>query len=394
MNKIYQVLLIGGGASNLFSACYLSDNLPSGSIAIVEKLPRVGKKLIATGNGQCNLTNSNIDLSRYYSLDKNFFKYALTEYGNKSFEDFLKSIGIYLTGDGKRYPVSYEANSVLDLIREKLSSNGVSIFTENTVTEIKYKNGIFSVVTDKQTLLAKKVIFGCGGKSQKQFGTDGTAYSLLTALGHTVTELTPALVQLKTDTKTIKGLHGIKCDAVVKAFDKKGNLLKSQRSDVLFTDYGVSGLGVFQVSGHLLKENGSYLELEFLPDIDKNALKTLLEEKSKSAPYLDKEGLLNGLINKQLAKRIIAFYPDLITGIKNFKLAVIGSRGFDSSQVTKGGVSVSEVNLVTMESKFVKGLYIVGEVLDVDGDSGGYNLQWAYSSGRCASNAILKEQND
>jgi predicted Rossmann fold flavoprotein len=311
-----------------------------------------------------------------------------------SFEDFLKSIGIYLTGDGKRYPVSYEANSVLDLIREKLSSNGVSIFTENTVTEIKYKNGIFSVVTDKQTLLAKKVIFGCGGKSQKQFGTDGTAYSLLTALGHTVTDLTPALVQLKTDTKTIKGLHGIKCDAVVKAFDKKGNLLKSQRSDVLFTDYGVSGLGVFQVSGHLLKENGSYLELEFLPDIDKNALKTLLEEKSKSAPYLDKEGLLNGLINKQLAKRIIAFYPDLITGIKNFKLAVIGSRGFDSSQVTKGGISVSEVNPVTMESKFVKGLYIVGEVLDVDGDSGGYNLQWAYSSGRCASNAILKEQND
>lgn len=394
MNKIYQVLLIGGGASNLFSACYLSDNLPSGSIAIVEKLPRVGKKLIATGNGQCNLTNSNIDLSRYYSADKNFFKYALTEYGNKSFEDFLKSIGIYLTGDGKRYPVSYEANSVLDLIREKLSSNGVSIFTENTVTEIKYKNGIFSVVTDKQTLLAKKVIFGCGGKSQKQFGTDGTAYSLLTALGHTVTDLTPALVQLKTDTKTIKGLHGIKCDAVVKAFDKKGNLLKSQRSDVLFTDYGVSGLGVFQVSGHLLKENDSYLELEFLPDIDKNALKTLLEEKSKSAPYLDKEGLLNGLINKQLAKRIIAFYPDLITGIKNFKLAVIGSRGFDSSQVTKGGISVSEVNPVTMESKFVKGLYIVGEVLDVDGDSGGYNLQWAYSSGRCASNAILKEQND
>ncbi len=394
MNKIYQVLLIGGGASNLFSACYLSDNFPKGSIAIVEKLQRVGKKLIATGNGQCNLTNSNIDLSRYYSADKNFFKYALTEYGNQSFEKFLKSIGVYLTGDGKRYPVSYEANSVLDLIREKLSSNGVSVFTENTVTEIKYKNGVFSVVTDKQTLLAKKVIFGCGGKSQKQFGTDGTAYSLLTALGHTVTDLTPALVQLKTDTKTIKGLHGIKCDAVVKAFDKKGNLLKSQRSDVLFADYGVSGLGVFQVSGHLLKENGSYLELEFLPDIDKNALKTLLEEKSKSAPYLDKEGLLNGLINKQLAKKIIAFYPDVITGIKHFKLAVTGSRGFDSSQVTKGGISVSEVNPVTMESKLVKGLYIVGEVLDVDGDSGGYNLQWAYSSGRCASNAILKERND
>ena len=394
MDKIYQVVLIGGGASNLFSACYLADNLPSGSFAVVEKLARVGKKLVATGNGQCNLTNTDMALSHYYSADKSFFEYALTKYNREDFEDFLRSLGIYLTGDGKRYPVSYDANSVLDLIREKLTRKSVEIFTENTVTEIKKSKGLFTVVTDKQVLKAKSIIFGCGGKSQKQFGTDGTAYSLLTRLGHSVTDFSPALVQLKTDMATIKGLHGIKCDGIAKAIDKNGKLIKAQRGDILFTDYGVSGSAVFQVSGHLLKEKGSCLEIEFLPDIDKQTLKNILSEKAKNAPYLNKENLLNGLINKQLAKKIIAFYPDEITGIKHFKLTVTGSRGFDYSQVTKGGISVKEVNSTTMESKIVNGLYIVGEVLDVDGDSGGYNLQWAYSSGKCASNSVIKDYND
>ncbi len=394
MEKIYQVVLIGGGASNLFSACYLADKLPRGSFAVVEKLARIGKKLIATGNGQCNLTNSDMSLSHYYSADKNFFVPALTKYDNTHFENFLKGLGIYLTGATKRYPVSYDGNSVLDLIREKLTQKKVEVFTENTVTEIKKSKGLFKIVTDKQVLTAKKVIFGCGGKSQKQFGTDGTAYSLLTNLGHTLTDLTPALVQLKTDTTKIKGLHGIKVEGIAKAIDKNGNLIKSQRGDILFTEYGVSGSAVFQVSGHLLKEKGSYLELEFLPDIDNKELKNILEEKAKNAPYLTQENLLNGLINKQLAKKIITFYPDLIKGIKSFTLTVTGSRGFDYSQVTKGGISVKEVKSETMESKIINGLYIVGEALDIDGDSGGYNLQWAYSSGMCASISAIKENND
>ena len=382
MSKIYDVILIGGGASNLIAATYLGDKLPKDSFCVLEKCPRVGKKLIATGNGQGNLTNKNLSGEHYFSSEKDFYLPVIKAFDNTVIEKYLNSLGIYLTGENKRYPVSYEATSVLDLIREKLFNDGVQIFTDTEVTKITYLDKLFILQAGDKKYLAKNIVLGCGGSAGKQFGTDGSAYSLITPFGHKVTKLYPSLVQLKTDTTFTKGLKGIKVDALVKAFSSNGKLLKSERGDLLFTDYGVSGSAVFQVSGHALKEENSYLEIEFLPDLSINAIKGMLAKKESNAPYLNEENLYNGLINKQLAKALIKYGKgDTLSAIKKFRLNVTGSLGFNYAQVTKGGIDVKDIDSNTLESKLIKGLFVVGEMLDVDGDCGGYNLHWAFASG-------------
>ncbi len=382
MSKIYDVILIGGGASNLIASTYLGERLPKDSFCVLEKSSRVGKKLIATGNGQGNLTNKNISGENYFSSTKDFYLPVIERFDNFAIEKYLNGLGIYLTGENKRYPVSLEATSVLDLIREKLFNDNVQIYTDTPVDKITYSNNLFTIYSGDKKYLAKNVIVGCGGSAGKQFCTDGSAYSLLTPFGHKVTSLYPSLVQLKTDTTFIKGLKGIKVDALVKAFDKNGKLLKKERGDLLFTDYGVSGSAVFQVSGHAVKETGSYLEIEFLPDLSINAIKGMLAKKESNAPYLNEENLYNGLINKQLAKALIKYGKgDTLSALKKFRLNVTGSLGFNYAQVTKGGIDVKDIDENTLESKLIKGLFVVGEMLDVDGDCGGYNLHWAFASG-------------
>ena len=221
MDKIYQVVLIGGGASNLIGATYLADNLSQGSFCVLEKLSRVGKKLIATGNGQGNLTNSNLSKENYYSTNPNFIEVPLSLFNNKHLEKYLNTLGIYLEGETKKYPVSYEATSVLDLVREKLIAKGVEVFTDFTVTNITENNGLFTITNGSDKITAKYIVLAVGGTAQKQFGTDGSSYSLATNFGHKLTKLYPSLVQIKTETEYIKGLKGIKVDGVVKAFSKK-----------------------------------------------------------------------------------------------------------------------------------------------------------------------------
>lgn len=405
MGKIYKVAIIGGGASGIFSAIMLSEKLGD-EVVLLERTDRVGKKITATGNGRGNVTNENLSADNYHSKEgdaQTFVRHALTEFDNQSVKDFISSIGgLTVTEKGRVYPASLQASSLLDLMRLRLDKNGAEVKTDFCVTQIK--NGkFFTIVSENgQTVLAQNVIMCCGGKCQKQFGTDGTAYALAKSLGHTVTDCLPALVQLKTETAQIKTLKGIRQEVFLSLLD--GDTIKTcEKGDLLFTEFGVSGNAVFQLSGFAVSAKRPVLSVEFMPEFSEFDLITSLCAKLKNAPYLTAEDLLTGYVNKQLGRAIVrasgvnlnekctkSHVNAVVRCLKDFRLPVLGTLGFNYAQVTKGGVRLYECDSLTLESKKVEGLFITGEMLDVDGDCGGYNLQWAFSSAYVACQTISK----
>ncbi|MBR2614566.1 MAG: aminoacetone oxidase family FAD-binding enzyme [Clostridia bacterium] len=393
---VKEVAVIGGGASGIFASILLASKLGGQNIVLLERLNRIGKKLAVTGNGQGNITNKNISSDNYYSYNHGFYDYAINAFTNKDLISFFENLGLITTlKDNKVYPLSKQASSVLDLMRYKLEDLKVEVKTEFFVSSIKKEKEYFLITNGSETIKAKKVIFACGGKSSKQFGTDGKSYDLLKPFSHRLTKLTPALVQLKTDIKDIKGLHGLRIDALVKGF-VNGKLVKETTGELLFTEYGVSGPVIFQLSGHLLKsDTGAKIVVDFMPNLSLDEVIKILKAKRVNAPYLTDEDLFTGIINKQIGKAVIkkantTKIEGIVKTLKAFEISVTGSLGFDYAQVTKGGIDTLDINEKSMESKLVKGLYIVGEALDVDGDSGGYNLQWAFSSSFLAVKDILR----
>lgn len=388
MANYFKAVIVGGGASGLLCAVELlrcQKSLKGNQIAIIEKNDRVGKKLIATGNGQGNLCNQ--DLSKKYYHGNSFFIKSFFD-GAKSIniQEYLTTLGIPLTTakDGKQYPISKQASAVLDVIRAFLESKGCTIITGETVTKVDGKEGDFTVITDKNQYNAQKIVLAFGGKAGKQFGTDGSSYILAQNLGHEITSLYPSLVQLKTETDKIKGLKGLKENANVFALDGD-KLLSQSAGEVLFTEYGVSGNAIFQVSGYLTNAKKPRLKIEFLPEYTLEQARGLIEERQK-LNYLTEEQTLVGILNKRIGQAVIKTAKstkakDVTYAIKNFDLNVTGNLGFNYAQVTKGGVNANQVNPYTLESLKRKGVYIIGEALDVDGDCGGYNLAFAFESG-------------
>ncbi len=386
MRSFFKIMIIGGGASGLFAAAMLADKIKGKNIVVLEKNERVGKKLSQTGNGQGNLTNSDLSLKYFHSNESDFPKYALDKYGLPQIEDFYKKIGVFLCGNGKRYPVSKQANAVTDALRFYLEKQGVTILTETKVTGLEKKKDVFIAETDNGTFKSDFAILAFGGKAGKPYGTDGSAYFLAENFGHTLTALYPSLVQLKT--QTFKGLKGIKVEANITAV---GEETKTSFGDLLFTEYGVSGNAVFAVSGTVAK--GGRLEVEFLPEFTFEEVKNMLSVR-KSLGYGGEEltlGLLHKMLGKVIYESSNRTIEDYAAKIKKFPITVTGTLDFNFAQVTKGGIRVCEVDSKTMQSKFESGMYIVGEALDVDGDCGGYNLHWAYASAATACDDICKK---
>lgn len=385
MRTFYKIMIIGGGASGLISASILADRIGGKNVVVLEKNDRVGKKLSQTGNGQGNLTNTDLNLSCFHSNQSSFPEYAITKYGAKQIEEFYNNIGIFLCGDGKRYPVSKQASAVTDALRFYLEKKGVTIVAGAEVKNLEVNKGLFDAVTSVDNFRAEKVIVSFGGKAGKPYGTDGTAYNLITSFGHTLTDLYPSLVQLKT--KPFKGLKGIKADAIVKAI---GDGEKTSHGDLLFTDYGVSGNSIFAVSGVVTR--GGKLEVEFLPGISLSQVENMLS--TRKALGYDGVGLTSGLLHKMLGKVIFessnGSIKDYASKIKKFTIDVTGTLDFNFAQVTKGGINTTEVDDKTMQSKLVGGMYVIGEALDVDGDCGGYNLHWAFASASVACDDIIE----
>lgn len=402
-------VIVGGGASGMVAALFVKKLSPKAKVKVFERMDRVGKKLLATGNGCCNFTNINMKSENFHSLDINIAWSIIKSFPPESVMEFFKAMGILnsIGEEGRVYPYSYQASAVLDCLRHTLTENGIEIITGVEITRIEKRNGIFNLLgKDNQSHTAKQVIITCGGASYKSLGSNGSGFELLKAMGHTITKLSPALTQLKTETNKIKGLDGIKVTArlsVIRSGKNDGDILFSQTGDVLFTSYGLSGPPALSASSLLHEYTGISLtaSLDFMPDYDITKITEILRERAKTLSQLPMEDFFTGMLNKRLGMLIIklsgieklsqkaesltdAHIKRLAQSIKDYKIKITGTKGFETAQVTAGGAVLSEFNPVTLESKIVKGLYAAGEVLDVYGDCGGYNLHWAWASGRSA----------
>lgn len=393
--SFFDVAVIGGGASGLTAAIFAARC--GAKTVILEKNARIGKKILATGNGRCNLLNANLSEDRFYG-DRNFVKKAFSNFSLSDMLGFFDSIGLPCTEleNGKMYPKSLQATSVLDLLREELSRLKVEIITDFEVKSAEIIKGGYRLAASGGGISAKKVVFACGGAAAPQFGTDGSAYKLLTDLGLKMQKTFPALVQLRTE-NTPKALAGLKTDADVTLFID-GKKAKSTSGEVLFTNYGVSGPPVFDLSRHASEalENGGICEIsiDLLSDIPYHGLTELIISRQKNFSHLKPENFLNGLLPKKLGMEIYkrAETPrDMARLIKNFRFKVIKTMGFKNAQVTAGGINCDEVGADTFMAKKYKDLYVTGEMLNADGDCGGFNLSFAWCSGALAGLSAGKE---
>ncbi len=408
---ITDVIIIGGGAAGLTAAVYLKKNKPSLTVRILECQTRVGKKLSLTGNGRCNITNKEIKLSRYHGNNAEFCRYALEKYDRNFCETFFEGIGVPFVFEGdKGYPASLQAASVVDCLRFAADALGVITHTETKVTNIMLSGGNYKVIADKVSFIAKNIIVAAGLYSGgERLGSDGSMLQILKKAGYKTVKTTPAIVQLKTETDTVKQLKGIKVDALV-TLKSGGKVLREEYGETLFCDYGLSGPPVLQVSREAARtEKSCEICLDIMPDTDFSKLFDMLNIRAKNLSYLNLDEFFTGMLNKRLGQVILknagcklsdkvsclddGKLKKIASLIKCFEFKVTGNTGFTNSQVTAGGLETSQFSDKTMMSNSNKRLYAIGEILDIDGDCGGFNLQWAWSSAICAANTIIGSGN-
>lgn len=387
----YDVAIVGGGAAGLACALTLGNSGNNLNVIVVEAGERVGRKMAASGNGQGNISNAEMTPEHFHGGGASIAEKLCCS----GMYDHLKLFDFLFTQDkaGRIYPAGRQASALSDCLMRKIQACGVKILLSTKVEKIE--KGFVLSLSDGEKISARRVVVAAGGKAQKQFFTDGNGYTLAAPFGHTITPLYPSLVQLKCDTRHIKTLKGIRADCKIRAFDQGGNLLGASSGDVIFTDYGISGNAVFYISSFLAGVENATVSLEFLPEFTEEEIEKDLENKLK-AGYGQSE-LLSGTLHNQLGRAIIKRCESgdkrvIAAAVKNFTLRVTGSLGFDYAQVTKGGLSVDEVD-ENLQSKLVKGLYFAGEILDVDGDCGGYNLTFALCSGIHVATKICGEIN-
>lgn len=395
------VAVIGGGAAGLMAALTAAQN--GNRVFLLERQARVGRKLLATGNGRCNLSNASDPEGRYHGEGSDFPLTALKGFDYTETIAFFRSLGLVTTveRDGRVYPFSDQAGSVVDVLRLSCDAAGVVTRTDFNVIRITPKSGGgFEAASDDEVLTADRVIVCCGGLAGGKLGGTKSGIELLKALGHSCTKLYPALVQLKTDNSLVRALKGVRADSAIE-LRKAGEALARSAGEVQFTDYGLSGPAVFEISrAASTGGEGLAVHLDLLRFMSQEETEEMLHERQRSMPEQTTENLLTGILHNRLGRTVLksAELPltlplSSLTGgdlrriasaAKDFVCPVTGVLGFEGAQVTAGGVRTAEFSPDTMESRLVPGLYAAGEVLDVDGDCGGYNLQWAWSSGRLA----------
>lgn len=370
-------------------------------VTLYERQARVGRKLMATGNGRCNLTNTGAGPSNYHGEAPDFVRPALEAFPSEAALDFFRGLGLLAREEwgGRVYPLSNSANSVVDVLRQALDAAGVELIAGDRVRELRRAGSGYSVTTesgDKRSFDA--VVVACGGLAGEKLGGGRDGYELLKALGHTRTALRPALVQITTEPMYPRSLKGIKADCALRVLSR-GGLLASSCGELLFTETGVSGPAAFDVSRAVSEAGDAKMELEidFLRDYTSEEVLAHLQNRVKTAPELPASELLTGSVHNRLGRMLIK-YADVeaaaplsalserelrtvAAACKRFKLPVRGTEGFANAQVTAGGIRTSEFDPRTLESRLCPRLFACGEVLDIDGDCGGYNLQWAWSSG-------------
>lgn len=400
------IAIIGGGASGMAAALAAAEN-PNAQVLLLERQARVGRKLQATGNGRCNLTNLHALEGGYHGQQASFADPALQAFDPQATLDWFRSLGLYTVAEasGKVYPYSDQANSVVDVLRFALEKPNITLYTGFEVKKITRETDGFSVTDGEQTLFCHKLIVACGGIAGSKLGGTMAGYKLLSKLGHKSTRLRPALVQLKTGWSEVTSLKGVRANCTIQILHD-GALHRRSAGEIQFTEFGISGPVVFEVSRDACSERGTWkAQLDFLPDWTEEELcQELLRRRETILPM---DELLTGILHNRLGRVLTraagvkgkTYVRDLTAEearqvgcvVKNFEIVLTEPMGMDSAQVTAGGVLTEQFDPNTMESRLVPGLYACGEVLDIDGDCGGYNLQWAWSSGRCAGAHAGKE---
>ncbi len=394
---ICDVAVIGAGASGLVAAIEVKRNYPEKSVAIFERLDRVGKKILATGNGRCNLDNITAKAEDYNNPE--FVSFALNKFSPHSNLDFWKSLGLFTTVDseGRVYPRSNCASSVLDVLRLETEKLGIKVIFEKA--EILKKEKFFRINNHE----AETVIVACGGCSSPSQGSDGSGFELLKKIGHGITRLSPSLVQITTDTRFTKSLKGVRVRGSL-TLESDGRKVGFSEGEILFADYGLSGIASMDLSRFLAKipdTKNAKIYLDMISEMSEKEIVSYLYSRRKDNPHMECENLLIGILPKAVGKIIMKKcnipldektenlsekdFENISKNIKSFDFKVTGTKGYQFSQVTSGGVDLSEIDGETLMSKKAKGLYLCGEILDVDSRCGGFNLHWAVSSARLAA---------
>ena len=396
------IAIIGAGASGMMAALTAAED-PENRVLLFERQARAGRKLLSTGNGRCNLTNLHAAPEHYHGGTADFVRPALAAFGVEETLDWFREHGLLTVAEpsGRVYPLSDSANSVLDVLRFAIAEKeNIRLCPAEPVLEIRQAETGLQVDTEFARVAADFVIVACGGMAGAKVGGVKDGYVLLQGLGHSRTALHPALVQLTTETDWPRALKGVRADARLTVTAGRTRLAQTE-GEVQFTEKGVSGPAVFDISRAVSTGGeGLTLTLDLLRDYAIREVYDLLCARRKAAPHLPAGDLLTGMLHNRLGKTVIRYVnqkadvplaelPDdalkaVARACKGFVLPVRGTEGFDSAQVTAGGIRCAEFDPATLESRLVPGLFACGEVLDVDGDCGGFNLQWAWSSGRLA----------
>ena len=376
------VLVIGGGASGILAALTAAED-PQNKVLLLERQQRIGRKLLATGNGRCNLTNTGAAPERYHGEEPDFVRPALERFPPEAALDYFRKLGLLTVEEvgGRVYPLSNSANSVLDVLRFALDRAGVEQRCASPARAVRREKRGFTVETDEGALFADRLIL------------------LAKALGHKRTGLYPALVQLTTEPDYPRALKGVRADCRLRLL-RRDTVLAAARGELQFTEKGVSGPVSFDVSrAAATGGEGLTLEINFLP-FGVNDAAALLEDRKTAFPELPVSEIFTGILHNRLGRMLVKYagvdaakpLRELDDGERSrlaqaataFRLPVKGTEGFDNAQVTAGGLRTGDFDPNTLESRLVPGLFACGELLDVDGDCGGFNLQWAWASGRLA----------
>lgn len=385
-----KIAVIGGGASGIVAAIISKRANPSNSVTVFEKNDRILKKILATGNGRCNLSNKNISINNYYSQNIDYAEKILAAFTADEERQFFESIGIMLLEEnGRLYPYSKKASAVVDALRFEVEKLNINVLLNTAVKDIK-KTNLGFIVDGKKF---DRVIISCGGKAAPSFGTDGSSFNLIKSLGHTCSSISPALVPVKTK-ENVTSLKGIRVLSSISLIND-GEYVRSEQGELQLTSYGLSGIAVMQLSRMCKK--GSILSIDLLSHMEENEVKAMLLKRAQILASRRLEDFLTGIIHRPLALYIydrLSLKKDVkvhsLTDKELFKIAFVlkalnftveSTLSFEDAQTTKGGALLCEFNPDTLESLICPDLYCIGEALDCVGDCGGYNLHWAWATG-------------
>lgn len=410
--------IIGAGASGLTAAIFAARE--GARVLLFEHMDRVGKKILSTGNGRCNLTNLYMETECYRSDEPGFPMKVIDAFPVEKTLEFFQKLGIVPKDrNGYIYPASDQAASVLDVLRGEIEHLGVEVILTCDIRQIAEKKGTYHLVTNQGNFSVDSLILAAGSKAAPSTGSDGSGYELAKSLGHSLVKPLPALVQLRCQGNLYRQIAGIRTDAKVSLW-ADGKILAKDRGELQLTDYGLSGIPIFQISryGARALDGGKKVKVyvDFMPSWSEKEAMELLKQRARLLSHKPASEFFTGMLNRKLGQALLklsgidgAFLVGKLSGkqleklcgqLKHYEAIVMSVNPFANAQVCCGGVSTREVDARTMESKIHKNLYFAGEILDVDGICGGYNLQFAWSSGYVAGvcsaggNPVAKKKGD